>query len=86
MTQDKKCILILELGHLIVFHYQTLDEYASKIQPIEVFWQKKGDTTVQGPFPTIWHAVNHYGEAIAPKAILPANVINIDFKAKKRMT
>lgn len=83
MTQDKKCILVFELGHLLVFYYQTMEEYSQKIQPSEIFWQKKGESTVHGPFPTAWHAVDDYSNSLTP---LPDNVISVDFKAKKRIT
>lgn len=85
MTQDKKAYLVFKLGHLQVFYYQTLEDLHKKIQPTEFFWKKVDDNEIHGPFKTTHDAVNHYSEAIAPKPELPANVIPVDFKAKKRI-
>lgn len=85
---EKKPILLFELGHLQVFHYQTIDEWAAN-RPIEqVYWQKRGENIVYGPFETMYLAVQDYSAYIeankegAPK--LPDNVIQVDFKTKKR--
>lgn len=89
MNEEKKAILVFELGHLQVFHYQTSTEWFRRIPPSEYYWQKRGDFNSYGPFLSVYDAVNDYTKFIAIKTNiepLPDNVITVDFKSKKRIT
>ncbi len=87
MNNDGKlAILVFELGNLQVYHYQTLTEWNSKVPPLEYFWHKKNETKSFGPFMTVYAAVNDYSRYIAtPQQELPKNIIQVDFKTKKRL-
>lgn len=90
MTNPLIPVLIFELGHLQVFHYQTQEEFVKKSAPYIVYWQKKGEANVYGPFDSAWHAVNHYSEIIraiklASDPNVPDNVIHVDFRTKRRI-
>lgn len=78
--------MIFELGHLQVFCYQTLEEWTRKQMPHEVFWVKKGETHIHGPFINAYLAVTDYStNLVKPKPDYTDNVIKVDFKTKKRM-
>lgn len=86
MTNQKLAILVFELGHLQVFHYQDMESWVKKIQPTELFWHRKGDPISHGPYPSIWDAVQNYSSFIAEeKNPTPANLIQVDFKTKKKI-
>ncbi len=88
MIEDKKPILIFELGHLQVFCYQTIAEWSSGRPPHEFFWQKKGDSRIRGPFHNLYTTVNDYSMQIALEkdgALKDTNIIPVDFKIKKRL-
>jgi len=81
----KQKIIVFELGHLEVFCYQTIEEWSQGKPAEAVYWQKKGEPQVYGPFASIYQAVNHYSDFIAKnKEPIPDNLIFVDFKAKKR--
>lgn len=85
---DKKPFLIFELGHLEVFCYQTFEEFMNKITPLEVFWHKKGEPKIYGPFTNVYTAVSDYSVYIARDKLLPPtqdNLIRVDFKLKRRI-
>lgn len=82
---EKKPIMLFELGHLMVYCYQTLEEWSAGAVPTEVFWQKKDDGTTRGPFASVYVAVNDYSEFIKPKVQTPDNLIMVDFKTKRRV-
>ena len=85
---QKKPIIIFEIGHLQVFGMQTLEEWTQKILAKDIYWKKKGDVTSRGPFNSIYNAVQDYATYInSEKASseLPNNVIFADFKTKKRL-
>jgi len=85
MIPDKKKILMFELGHLEVFCYQTIEEWSQGKPPESVYWQKKNEPEIHGPFASMYQAVNDYTDFIAkPKEPVPDNLIFVDFKAKKR--
>lgn len=54
--------------------------------PHEVFWVKKGETHIHGPFINAYLAVTDYStNLVKPKPDYTDNVIKVDFKTKKRM-
>lgn len=87
MNQDKKiAILVFELGHLQVYHYQDMNSWMRKDPITEVYWLKKGENRQHGPFPNAYEAVNHYTTYIAEEVIpIPDNIIQVDFKNKKKI-
>lgn len=84
MTQEKKPVLIFELGHLQVFSYQTIEEWTTHVEPDNFFWKKKDAAIINGPFKTLFEAVQNYTDTIKPMERLPENVIEVDFKLKRR--
>jgi hypothetical protein len=87
MNDEKLAILILELGQLEVFHYQTLSEYSKKIMPTQVYWKLKMNPIIHGPFPDTYRAVGNYTAHLEELKANTAydNVININFKTKKKV-
>jgi hypothetical protein len=90
MNKDTMAILVFELGNLQVFHYPTMQEWASHTVPIKVYWQRKDDTSkAWGPFDSIYAAVSHYDKILALEksfnTVTTENLIYVDFKAKKRI-
>jgi hypothetical protein len=86
MNNILKPVLVFELGHLQVFHYQTDDEWRRGTPPGAMYWKIKSSPTVHGPFPTAYHAVNHYSSTLKPSGPPTTdNVIHVDFVNKKRL-
>jgi hypothetical protein len=86
-VENKKAILIFELGALQVFHYQT-DLEIQAMQPYkEVFWQDKYAHDMYGPFASIHDAMTHRMWVMSQPVgtDIKSNVINVDFKTKKRI-
>lgn len=87
---DKRPIIIFELLPLQVFCYQTIEEWSKGLAPEQVFWKRKGQAPMFGPFHNIYSAVHNYTavtakEANNEKIELPDNIIMIDFKKKTRL-
>lgn len=86
----KRPYIILELLPLQVFCYQTLEDWAKGMMPEQVFWKKKQEPTIHGPFHSIYHATKDYEtltakEVALEKVELPNNIIMVDFRNKKRI-
>lgn len=87
---DVKPVLLLEVGRLQVFGYQTVADWTNRLVPEQVFWKHANDPAVYGPFASIYQAGRHHVEFLAKdialqKLEVPANIIVIDFKTKKRL-
>ncbi len=85
--RNKQLVVIFELPPLQVFCFQTIEEWTRKAPPTEVFWRKKGENSVSGPFPTIYQAVNAYNAAQtdAVPVDVKKNVVLVDFVLKRRL-
>lgn len=83
-TSDLVAALLMELGSLQVFCYQTKKEFARKAPYKEVYWKEKGKYEVHGPFTSIYQACSHYSWAIQQKRI-ENKTIHVDFKNKRRL-
>ncbi len=84
----KKPVLLLELGDLQVFTYQTIDQIQMKETPTIVFWQHRSLGIAHGPFPTVYDAMKHYTNRVdlqEPKEISIAPIIYVDFHKKSRI-
>jgi hypothetical protein len=93
MADEKKYhYLLLELGILQFFCYQTEREYNTKAPYHEVFWKKKSYPIVYGPFPSIHEATDHATRMLAfernepSPGPIPNNLIYVDFKTKRRLS
>lgn len=83
-------VIVYELGNFQVFCYQTLEDWTTQVQPKEYYWKKKGEYIANGPFKTIYDATNHFSSNLTlvhdkTKLSYKDNLIQVDFKAKKRI-
>lgn len=83
-------ILLVDLGNLQIFHYQSQIEFENKVPYTQVYWQKKGQPLVYGPFDSVADATNHFTRMVINERNLNRqtggdNVIQVDFKNKKRI-
>lgn len=77
------------------FHLITTEDSlkTEKPEPYEIYWQSVAHKTVYGPFTTIHNAMQHYTwtiatrkqEALTAAKVPGPNVIQVDFKARKRI-
>jgi hypothetical protein len=82
---DKQAYVQLELGTLQIYSVQTREELQKNIPYKELFWRdKKSPYEIFGPFPSIYHACNHY-EWLKAQPKIKDNVVRIDFRTKKRI-
>ncbi len=81
-------VLIVEVGSLQVFGYQSKEQIDAKA-PIEtVYWQDVRARVVHGPFPNITEAMTHYAwsseqQKASDKGL--GQVIYVNFRDKKRV-
>jgi hypothetical protein len=85
--ENKRAILIFELGTLQVFHYQTPEEVEFNQPYKDIYWQDRVTKQTYGPFPNIYEATRHhaYIKMVEKGDKQTAKVIRIDFKTKKRL-
>ncbi len=84
--------LLVDLGHLQIFCYQSDHEFTNNMPYKEVYWQKKGTPLVYGPFYSVGDATNHFTQLIIQERNLIResqaagdNVLWVDFRAKRRI-
>jgi hypothetical protein len=77
-------VLLVDIGELQVYHFQTEEEYRSKKPFSECFWRVKSGTEAHGPFNTVFEACNHYKWVLECRK-LKNNVIRVDFRNKRRV-
>ena len=86
MANDKKPILLVDVGRAVVYHYVYGSDWLYNHQPTAVYWRLKNSHIEYGPFTSIYAAVESWKlteeELKNPKV---NNVIEVDFKAKKRL-
>lgn len=79
-------VILLELGGIQVYHFQTQDEFNSKRPYTEVFWRELGGDKAFGPFNSVFQACQHsnwykYQEKASKDN---SKIIQVDFKGKRR--
>jgi len=79
-------IILLELGGIQLYHFQTLEEFNSKKPYTEVFWRELGGDKAFGPFQSLFQACQHSTWYKSQEKINKDldKVIQVDFKAKRR--
>lgn len=87
MTEEKRAVLIFELGSLQVYHYQTPEETAANKPYSSVYWQDRDTKQVYGPFPSVYEAMSHYtwNKSVEKGNQNTGKVIRVDFKTKKKL-
>jgi hypothetical protein len=84
--------LLFEVGTTQVFHYPSLKQKADNSMPVAVYWQNTVTKSTYGPFNSIYSAMTHHTWMLTQErqqartdAVVPSNVIEVDFKAKSRI-
>jgi hypothetical protein len=90
----KRGFILTEIGNLQIFTWQTEYEHYHRLEAAALYCKKSDQPLTFGPFTTVWEAVSFFTNHSQMKliqqakenALLNANLIVVDFKAKKRIT
>ena len=88
--------IIFELGTLVVYTKQTVADYTAQMPCKEFYWRDAGSPQGYGPFKNLWDTMQHYTrmqnafksgklKMIKGEAVLQHQVIQVDFRGKKRV-
>lgn len=79
-------VIILEIGSLQVYSFQTQQDVVLGVKPIDFYWTDRRYSNRVGPFPSLNEAVSNYNSQYKSLGSNSNNVIIVDFKAKKRIS
>jgi len=80
-------VILLELGGIQIYHFQTKEEFNSNKPYTDVYWRELGGKEAYGPFQSLFQACQHSNWVKKQQKIdkESAKLIKVDFRSKKRI-